>query len=244
MRYTLRILEAALILILTCESVAFRILWRNMRAHQAAVLSEKVPVVPATPSPAVIPPGPVAPTSYTEIVSRDLFDPSRTPDLVMELPPQPPPPVMPPLPRCFGVLNFGDGAAAIVAETDHSAHQLLHTGATIGQFKLIDVDTDAIVLEWNGRRIHQSLAEVDSASPQQLPTHTDSSGLTPPLPFVVRAGTEEDKQRRFTHCSMSDGLAEGTELEGYRKKVLITPLGPVCRWLPQVDLGGSLLQPK
>ena len=153
------VLNSVLLAALASMSVKFRGEWGAMRERERVVLSGNLNAAPSTafvPIP-VVPP--VTAAAYTQIALRNLFDPSRNPTSVVDAPPPPPPPVMPSLPLCYGVLNFGTGATAILAENDKSPHQLLSPGAMIGQFKLMEVDTEGIVLEWNGQQIRKELIE-------------------------------------------------------------------------------------
>ena len=234
MRYKLWVVNGLLAGVLAYAGVEFHNRWRATREREAAVLAAKVKPAPAPPfSPLTVAP-PVTAAAYAPIAMRTLFDPSRNPNVVVEEPPAPPPPVMPPLPLCYGVMNLGDGIAAILAENEKSAHQYLHPGAMIGQFKLVDVNTDEIVLEWNGQQIHKGLREMATAAaaePQAAaPAPVDNTPPPPPQP--VKAGPGEDTGRGFKLCSMKDGLAEGTVAEGYKKVVYTTPFGQSCRWEP------------
>jgi hypothetical protein len=234
LKHKLWILNGVLVAVVVYAGVAFRKEWRAARTREKAVLAVKVKAAPApafTPLPA---PPAVTASSYAQIAMRTLFDPSRNPNVVVEVPPPPPPPVMPALPLCYGVMNLGDGTAAILSETDKSPHQYLHPGGTIGQFKLVDVNTDEITLEWNGQQIHKPLIEMAAAppAPSQGQTQGPADNTPPPPPQPVKAGPGEDTGRGFRSCSMADGLADGAEAEGYRKKVYSTPFGKSCRWEP------------
>lgn len=236
MNRKLWVLNFVLIGVVAWAGVAFRNQWRSAKARETAVLAVKVKAGPPplyTPLP-VDPP--VSASAYAQIAMRTLFDPSRNPDVVVERAPAPPPPVMPPLPLCFGVMNLGDGtgAAAILAENDKSAHQYLHPGATIGQFKLVDVNTDEIILEWHGQQIRKAVIELAGSASDQPQAQAQAQVETPvstPAP-QMKAGPGEDTGRGFKRCFMNDGVADGTVSEGYRKAVYNTPFGAACRWEP------------
>jgi hypothetical protein len=231
LKYRLWVLNFALAGAVVYAGVHFRNQWRTARARETAVLAVKVKAAPPPPfSPLPMEP-PVTASSYAQIAMRTLFDPSRNPNVVVEVPPPPPPPVMPPLPVCYGVMNLGDGTAAILAENDKAQHQLLHPGAAIGQFKLVDVNTDEIVLEWNGQQIRKPLIEI-AAAPAEHPAAPVADNTPPPPPAPVKAGPGDDTGRGFKTCSMADGMAEGAQSEGYRKVVYRTPFGQACRWEP------------
>ena len=79
-----------------------------------------------------------------------LFHPSRDPNVPVELPPPPPPPPpMPELPRYHGQMNLGDGPMALLVEKPGMPEKAIKPGETIGQFKLVDVNTNEITFAWN-----------------------------------------------------------------------------------------------
>jgi hypothetical protein len=234
LKHKLWVLNLVLIGAVAYAGVQFRNQWRAVRSRETAVLSVKVKAPPAPPFTPVAVPPPVTASSYAQIAMRTLFDPSRNPNVVVEAPPLPPPPVMPALPLCYGVMNMGDGegAGAILAENEKSLHRYLHAGAAIGQFKLVDVNRDEIVFEWNGQQIHKSLLEIAAAPATQAQAQAPVDNTPAPPPPPVKAGPGEDTGRGFKICSMADGMAEGAQSEGYRKVVYHTPFGPACRWEP------------
>ena len=92
-----------------------------------------------------------------------LFHPSRDPNEPVEPPPPPPPPPpMPELPRYHGQMNLGDGPLALLVEHPGMAEKALKPGDTIGQFKLVDVNTNEITFEWtfNGATVRRTLAQL------------------------------------------------------------------------------------
>jgi hypothetical protein len=228
------VLNGVLVVGVAYAGLAFRNAWRVTHAHESTVLRSQVKTAPAPLFHALPVAPPVSASEYSQIALRTLFDPSRNPNVVVEVPPPPPPPVMPPLPICYGVMNLGDGVAAILAENDKAAHQYLHPGAMIGQFKLVDVNTDEIILEWNGQQIRRSLNDLvaSSASQAQAAAPAQADNTPPPPAAPVKAGPGEDTGRGWRLCSMADGLAEGAVAEGYRKVVYTTPFGKACRWEP------------
>ncbi len=80
--------------------------------------------------------------------------------MVVEVPPPPPPKPMPPLPVYHGMMNIGDGPAAILSVNATSPQMEIHPGETIGPFKLVDVNTQEIALEWDGKVIRKTVDEI------------------------------------------------------------------------------------
>ena len=226
MTLKLWVLNGVLITLGICAVVKFRTQQRAMRDREVAILTMKVTAAPQWAFRPLAMRPPVTATSYSEIALHTLFDPSRTPEVVVEVPPPPPAPVMPPLPVCYGVMNLGDeaGPGAFLSENEKSVHEYLHAGAIIGQFKLIAIDTDEITLEWNGQEIRRPVTlQATFVSPTEMPAQHSTRAMA----AAVRGGDAGPESRR---CSINDGYADGTESDGYRKKVYMTAFGPACVW--------------
>jgi hypothetical protein len=227
------VLNLALIAMVVYAGVQFRGWWRARRRHETAILKQALPALKPPPFSALPTSPPVTPATYAPIALRTLFDPSRNPNVVVEPPPQPPPPVMPPLPLCFGVMNLGDGAAAILAENAKATHQFLHPGQTVGQFKLVNVNTEEIVLEWNGQEVRKPLVDMTAVAEQPQPqAQPQADNTPPPPPAPVKPGPGADTGRGWRICAMNDGVAEGAVSDGYKKVVYSTPFGQSCRYEP------------
>lgn len=217
-----------------------REVWRAEKAREAAELSRRVPPLkppPFTPLPTA---PPVVATGYAEIAQQDLFDRSRNPTVVIDVPPPPPPKPMPALPVYHGQMNIGSGPMAIFSETANSAHEAVHPGEPIGQFKLVDVNTDEVTLEWEGKVIHKKVDELldrtaaaaqNSAAPAAVRTEQPAASAAPPAPAVKSAiGPGADTGRGTKVCDPNDNMAFGTVVDGYRKTARETPFGQACVW--------------
>jgi len=228
----LLILDVALAAVAVYAGFQFHSQWLVAKTREAAILNRKLnPLPPPQFTPLATAP-PVLSAGYAEIAQKLLFDRSRNSTVVVEVPPPPPPKPMPPLPVYHGMMNIGDGPAAILSVNATSAQMEIHPGEPIGPFKLVDVNTDEIVLEWNGKQIHKALIEIAAApAPEPQAQAPVDNTPAPPRP-PVKAGPGEDTGRGFKTCSMADGMAEGTVSEGYRKVVYHSPFGPMCRWDP------------
>ena len=68
---------------------------------------------------------------------------------------------MPALPVYHGMMILGStGPTAFFSMAADSAHQAIHIGESIGQFKLLSVNSDEITLEWNGQAVVKKVAEL------------------------------------------------------------------------------------
>ena len=124
---------------------------------------------------------------------------------------------------------------AILSETSSAAHQAVKPGEQIGQFKLVDVNTEEITFEWEGKNIRKSLdslidrAAVQAANAAPLRTETPA----PEVPVVkTPTGPGADVGMGFRACDVNDSLPAGTVQNGYRKVLTSSPFGSSCRWEP------------
>src|SRR5262249_6484323 len=141
----------------------------------------KVAPPPFTPAPE---PTAALPANYIGVAQKDLFDPSRNPDVPVEAPPPPPPPPpMPALPAYHGAVNFGDGPMAILSITASENHEFMKPAEMIGRFKLIDLTRADLTLEWNGQLVRKQLWELQSrALPAQTAAAVQNQNAAPPPP--------------------------------------------------------------
>jgi hypothetical protein len=209
--------------------------WRAAKGREAATLHT------APPKPAAAPPYSPLPAAeavlsagYIAIAQKDLFDPSRNPNVEVPPPPAPPPPPpMPALPHYYGQMNL-DGVSAILSEGANSPQTSVKLGDTIGQFKLVDVSTQEIVFEWNGELVRRRLDQVTDRS-SNAPVVSASTQAPPPPPAPViktPLGPGELAPQGYKACNPNDNMADGTVVDGFRKASYSTPFGSACRWDP------------
>ena len=235
MRTKLLILDAVLVAVVAYAGVQFRNQWRSTKARETANLRTAQKALAAPPfSPLPVPP-PVTPSNYAAVAMKTLFHPSRNPDVPIDAPPPPPPKPMPELPVYHGVMNLGDGLIAVLSVNAVASQRAVRPGETIGQFKLLDVNTNEIVFEWDGKEVRKRLDEVrghaEAPQPVAVEARTEAPAPAAPPP-PAKAGPGADTSFGFKICNINDGQAEGAVMEGYRKVVYTTPFGKSCRWEP------------
>jgi hypothetical protein len=196
------------------------------------------PGAPFTP-----PPGqePVQPVTYADIAQKTLFSKDRNPDVVVEKPAPPPPKPMPALPVLFGVMNI-DGPSAILAEKADASPREYKPGEAIGPFKLVAVNEQAIVFEWENKRVERRVDELARRpeSPSSDGSRSQGGGgqaapaAAPPPPPQPPARPEPgvDVGGGVRACQPGDTSPAGTVSGGMRKVVTPSPFGNVCRWEP------------
>lgn len=240
MKRKIVILNVVLAAVVIFASFQLRSAWRSAKHREAATLHPKAFVKP----PAVAPYSPlptaepVLSAGYNAIAQKDLFDPSRNPNVVVEVqpPPQPPPPPpMPPLPHYFGQMNL-DGVSAILSEAANSPQKSVKPGDTIGQFKLVDVSTQEIFFEWNGELVRRRLDELTDRGRQSSNAQAGPAApqAPPPAAPVIKTptGPGEMAPQGYKVCNPNDSTPDGAVVDGYRKVAYSTPFGSACRWDP------------
>ena len=111
----------------------------------------------------------------------------------------------------------------------------IHPGEMIGPFKLVDVTTQEIALEWDGKIIRKTLDEILDRSTRQAVadanTPAPAAPQPPELPVIkTPLGPGADTGRGYKVCIPNDSTPDGTVVDGYRKVSLPTPFGNACRW--------------
>ncbi len=168
---------------------------------------------------------------------KDLFHPSRNPDVPVELPPPPPPPPpMPALPRFHGQMNLGDGLMVVLVEKPGMPEKAIKPGETIGQFKLVDVNTSEITFSWNfnGELARRSLRELADnsapAAPDARPAAASAPAQAPQIKSAIGPGELTPQGTKL--CDPNDSMPAGTVVGGFKKTVGRTPFGSFCVWDP------------
>jgi hypothetical protein len=241
MNRRLLLLNAVLAAGVVWAGVQLRREYLDSKAREAAMLNKPVRQLPApryTPRPVE---QPVLPSGYLDVARNLLFDKSRNPDVPIEPPPPPPPkPPMPALPVFHGIMNIGaDGPTAIMSVNATAPHQAIHAGETIGQFKLVELSSEMLALEWNGEIVRKRPEELSNRTliavqQEAAPQRTEAPAAAAAAPAQPQqSGPGEVTNFGFKTCSMNDGHAEGEVVDGFRKVVHTTgPFGKSCTYDP------------
>ncbi len=235
MRQKLLLLDLVLLLMIAGLGWRLRLEWVESKAHHEAMLRQRVKPIPAPPMSVLAPPAPLKAAEYVDIAQKMLFSKDRNPTVAVEVAPPPPPKPMPELPLFFGVMNLGDGPTAILSEKKGTPNKDYRPGEKIGEFTLVALNNDEIVLEWDGKRVTRRLSElVDRTPPAAAPANQqDNRSNAPQAPQPKVDGVPGvDIGRGVRACQQGDTSAPGTVVDGLRKVVTESPFGPVCRWEP------------
>jgi len=233
----LLLLNMVLAFLLASSGWRLRQEWLSAKAREAAELNRALRAAPPPPFAPLPTPAAVTPAGYADIAEQMLFDRSRNPNVVIEVPkPDPPKPKpMPPLPLYHGQMNLGDGPVAIFSQTANSAHEAVHPGEAIGQFKLLDVNKDEVALEWDGNTIRKKIDElmdrkVEQEAAAPPPVRTEAPAPVAAAPPAAATGPGLDNGNGTRSCISTDTSPAGAVVDGYRKVLVPTPFGNICRW--------------
>jgi hypothetical protein len=231
-------LNLALVALIGAACWQLRVHWVAARQHEKEVLGGPK-LKPAAALEYLPPTGPqpVVAAQYLDVATKDLFSKDRNPNVVVDAPPPPPPPPpMPPLPIVKGLMKF-DGVTAIMSEPGKAGQKEYKPGDQIGQFKLVAINSQEIVLEWDGKEVRRNVEELfDRSIPEPAaPTPVAQSGQAPAPPgpaLTVKAGPGTDIGAGRKACVPGDSSPPGTVVDGMKKISWDTPFAKGCAWEP------------
>lgn len=212
--------------------------WLEAQVREQAVLRQRIKPVPAPPMPPLPAAQGVKAAGYIDIAQKDLFSKDRNPTVVIEAPAPPKPKPMPALPLFHGLVDFGDGPMAIMSEGTKAPHRDYQPGDMVGPFKLVAVDSETIVLEWEGQTIEKKVDELLDRTVAPAPAATVAAPVVaaaapPPPPLSAgEAKPAGDLGRGLKACQIGDTSPAGTVADGMRKVIKPTPFGSRCFWEP------------
>jgi hypothetical protein len=233
------------VLIAAISAGAWR--WRgqaqDFRLREQATLAKKTAIPPTPPAPPSAPAPAVAAASYLDIAQRMLWAKDRNSQVIVDppKPPEPPKP-LPPLPAVHGVMNLGDGPIVMMSDKPGARDRGVHPGEMIGEFKLVSVDSEELVLAFEKRLVKKRLQELIDRSQDSGPAGGSQgqgstpgqpasvSGAAPPPPPPGKPEPGGKLAEGLSQCQPGDSSPAGTIANGMRKVVSQTPFGPACRW--------------
>jgi hypothetical protein len=225
-----------------------RVHWDEAKAVRRANLNVPIkpaPAPPLTPSPK---PEPAVATRYADVAEKDLFTPDRNPVVIVPPPVVEKPKPMPPLPVVFGVMGLPSGTKAIMAEKSGGPSKAVRAGETIGDFKVLALDTKKVTFEWGDKQLERNIDDLidrsgnppgaggGSAAPQASGPSGPAAPAPPAAQVVNNNPTKTDlgppSGQNFL-CKQGDTAPAGAVVDGFKKTVSQSIFGPVCRWVKQ-----------
>jgi hypothetical protein len=238
------LLDLALAALVCWLVIEMRHEWVEAHARAQAFLSQKVTSLPATrliPLPKV---APLVAVLYAEVAQLNLFSKDRNPQVILDpvAPPKEKP--MPAFPVARGVLLWPGTPPAVVLSVRKGGQQKAYrVDDQIGDWKIVSVDNQYVVLEWDGKEFKKRIDELMDRSAQgaetaQVPAASAAPVVSAAPKPQAQSLSDSSKSDRWIDvgatdmrgCKPDDDTAVGTVLDGFKKVVSATPFGSACRW--------------
>jgi len=191
------------------------------------------------------------PSSFVEIVDRNVFSPLRgsVPAQAQEEA------KAPRLPVLFGTMNLGSGRFALMSPGDQSPplSKRVLPGGEIGGYKLVSIGTSNVVVEWQDKR---TTLEITAPAPApRVPGVTErtanvrtGAGTTPSSAAraavaVPETGLGASATGRTGQPGAPPDIPVGTVVGGKRKVLVSSPFGPMVQWEDVNATGSQTQQP-
>jgi hypothetical protein len=201
--------------------------WKQAAAERAANLN--VRVKPVTVAPAAPQPKPegATPAQYAQVAEKNLFSSDRNPTVVIEPEKKEAPKPMPSLPLVYGVMGLPSGVKAIMAEKPGQDSRGIRAGDTIGEFKVLALDTQNIKFEWNGKEIARKIDDlVDRSNPRSGGGNNSGPAAPPPAaPGVAVAPLASSNTPPAGATQNQDGNYSMTDKDGKKWIMTRSPFG-------------------
>ena len=238
MKRKLWLLNFALIALVAAGTWQLRKESQNFHARERRTLETKPPI-PAPPPPLPASPAPaVTASSYLDIAQKMLWSHDRNSQVIVDTKPPVPIKPLPALPSVFGVMNIGDGPIVMMSDKPGARQRGVHPGEKIGEFKLVSVDSEKLVLAFEDRTVTKTLGElldrgVTESSAAAAGSFAGPPGTIPTPTAPPSAGKAEPGVKLsdgLSNCTANDPSPAGTIVNGMRKVVRQTPFGDACFW--------------
>ena len=235
-------LNVLLLAMLVALVVQVRREWVAARARERAFLGKTLKPQPAPPLAPFVKPAPLTAGAYVTAAQMNLFSADRNSNVILD----PPPPVVekpvPPFPVARGVMLWEGVPPTVVLNDKGGGQRGYHPGDTVGEWKIVSVDNQYVVFEWEGKEFKKRLDELldknalltaEAPAPQAAP---QVNNLTTSAPTVRNLssgrsdGPGTPMGEGLKACVAGDTSPAGSVVDGMRKVVSSTPFGSVCRW--------------
>jgi hypothetical protein len=214
--------------------------WQEAQAERQKNLSAAIKPAVVTAAPPAPAPGGAQPIQYADVATKDLFAKDRNPNVIVDAPKIEAPKPMPPLPVVYGVLGLPSGTRAIMAAKQGGDSRSVHQGDQVGEFKIVSLDPQDVVFDWDGKQISRKIEDLMDRSGAVAPIGGSAGPGRPataaPTPTAVTAGPQkaDDPKQTERPCKPGDNSPAGTVVDGFKKvyAVAASPFGPMgCRWV-------------
>ena len=234
-----------LLLLALCALAAWRFLdYRRERlgeqvrflGRQEAAVPTAVVLLPPAPEPA-------ASSAYVEVAQKLLLSPDRNPNVILDVvAPKP----MPPLPRAYGAIDFGEGPLVLLAEKAGGHQKSYPIGGRIGEFKVLLITQAGVIFDWEGKQVaarYQEMRDLTAASTSEparpspaAPTASTASAGSGSQNVQTLGSSSSSGSKlgpgagTYRACVSGDETPDGTISDGFRKVSIPTMMGTSCHW--------------
>lgn len=235
----LLLLDLALVALLFALAWQMRREWVWAHAREQALLRARINPKPVPPLAPLAKVAPLAAVSYADVAQMNLFSKDRNPQVIIEQA-LPVPKPMPPFPVARGVLLWdGTPPTVLLSERPGSMQKGYHPGDRIGEWKILSVDNQYVIFEWDGKQFKKRLDELmdqtallmAEAPPSPAPSIAPAASRVQSLSDSSKSGPGIDVgAANMRMCTPGDKTPPGTIVDGMKKVVSATPFGDACRW--------------
>lgn len=239
-------LNVALAAVLAMLVVQVRREWLSANARQRSFLGKAIKPTAASPLNLYVKPAPLMATSYASVAQMNLFSQDRNSNVILDAPAPPPPKPVPAFPVARGVMLWeGVPPTVVLSDRAGGAQRGYHPGDMIGEWKVVSIDNQFVVFEWDGKQFQKRLDELldktalmsegpATAAPAANAAATNLTPAPPAVQTLSSSGRAEgpgpDLGGNVKGCVAGDSSPAGTISGGMRKVVTATPFGSSCHW--------------
>ena len=236
---TRKLIALDLLLLVALVALAWQLRseWTGENAREQAFREKIIHPGPAQPLAALSKPGPVTGATYASVAEKNLFSKDRNPNVIIEPEAPPKEKPVPPLPVARGVMLWeGAPATIVLSEKAGGAQKGYHPGEKIGEWTVVSIDHQYVVLEWEGKQFKKRIDELLDRTPillAEAPGQQNAKPAEPaakPLSGNQQSGPGIDVGPGLKGCVAGDKSVPGTVVDGMKKVVTETPFGQACRW--------------
>jgi hypothetical protein len=215
--------------------------WLEAHARTQSFLMTKVMLAPRQSISARPHVAPLAAIAYSDVAQLNLFSKDRNPQVIVAAVEPPKPKPLPPFPVARGVLLWdGTPPTVLLSMRSGSPARAFRAGDRIGDWKIVSLDNQFVVFEWDGKEFKKRIDELMDRSGLVAETAappTPAGSNIPPAP-KVQSLSDSSKNPKLVDvgssdtrgCAPGDDSPAGTVTDGFKKVVSQTPFGSACRW--------------
>ena len=230
-----------LLLLALCGLAGWRLsVYRKERvAEQTGFLARQEDPAPAPVVPLPASASRISASTYLAVAQQLLLSADRNPTVIVDVVP---PKIMPPLPRAYGAMDFGQGPRVVLAEKAGAPQRSYPIGERIGDFKILAVNRAGVVFEWDGKRVPATFDEMrdtttapSAAPPPQATITAGATATQTTIKKITASGEYQGKPGpgagQMRPCMPGDTSPAGSVSDGYRKSLTeIGGFGKTCLW--------------